>query len=69
MAVAGAYDAMTSPRPYREQLSMEEAINELKRCAGAQFDSDLVDIFCDILQPTHPKSLDMRARSDRDAKH
>ena len=69
LAVADAYDAMTSPRPYREQFSMEEAINELKRCAGAQFDAELVDIFCDIIQPTHPKSLDVRARPDRDTKH
>ncbi len=70
LAVADAYDAMTSPRPYREQLPMEKAINELKRCAGTQFDPEMVDIFCDIIQPTHPKSLDMKARRlDGDTEH
>lgn len=37
MAVADAFDAMTSDRPYRKGLSQEAAIEEIKRCAGAQF--------------------------------
>ncbi|MBI5024357.1 MAG: HD domain-containing protein [Candidatus Omnitrophica bacterium] len=37
MAVADAFDAMTSDRPYREGLSKEAAIAEIKHCAGAQF--------------------------------
>ncbi len=69
LAVADAYDAMTSPRPYREQLSMEEAINELRRCTGTQFDPEMVEIFCNIIQPTHPRRLDMRAGTDKDTKH
>jgi diguanylate cyclase (GGDEF)-like protein/putative nucleotidyltransferase with HDIG domain len=49
MAVADSYDAMTSLRPYRDgKLSHEQAVAELKRCAGAQFDSKIVDIFVSL---------------------
>jgi len=43
IAVAGAYDAMVSERPYREAMSREEAVAELRRCAGAQFDPAVVE--------------------------
>jgi len=43
--VADAYEAMTSDRIYRKALKKEEAIKELKRFSGTQFDSDLVDLF------------------------
>jgi diguanylate cyclase (GGDEF)-like protein/PAS domain S-box-containing protein len=45
IAVADAYDAMTSERSYRKALSMEEAIKELIRCSGMQFDPGIVDVF------------------------
>ena len=45
IAVADAYDAMTSERPYRKSLSHEEAVAELKRCAGTQLDPKVVDAF------------------------
>lgn len=45
IAVADAYDAMTSHRTYGILLSEHEAIEELKNCAGTQFDPDVVKIF------------------------
>jgi HD-GYP domain-containing protein (c-di-GMP phosphodiesterase class II) len=48
VAIADAFDAMTSDRPYRSAISREAAIEELKRCAGTQFDPSLVKIFIRI---------------------
>jgi len=45
LAVADAFDAMTSDRPYRSAMSMEEALNEIRRCTGTQFDSVVVTAF------------------------
>jgi len=43
--VADAYDAMTSDRAYRGRLTPREAIEELERCSGTQFDPDIVAAF------------------------
>ena len=45
IAVADAYDAMTSKRSYRAAMSNEEAIKEILRCSGTQFDPEIVDVF------------------------
>ena len=45
LAVADAFDAMTSLRPYRDRLSSDEAAKEVERCAGTQFDPHLAEIF------------------------
>jgi HD-GYP domain-containing protein (c-di-GMP phosphodiesterase class II) len=47
LALADAFDAMTSERPYRDTLSPEEAIGEVVRCAGTQFDPELARAFVD----------------------
>ena len=47
--VADAYDAMTSERVYRRRVTPAQAIEELQRCAGSQFDPEIVDAFADEL--------------------
>ncbi len=42
-AVCDAYDAMTSDRPYRRAMSAEEAVGELRRGTGSQFDPRVVE--------------------------
>jgi diguanylate cyclase (GGDEF)-like protein/putative nucleotidyltransferase with HDIG domain len=48
--VADAYDAMTSDRVYRRRLTHEDAIAELERCGGAQFDPTVVQVFLEGLE-------------------
>ncbi|HLM43587.1 MAG TPA: HD domain-containing phosphohydrolase [Myxococcaceae bacterium] len=47
-AVADTLDAMTSDRPYRKGTTFANAITEIHRCAGTQFDRDVVRAFLDI---------------------
>lgn len=49
IAVADAYDAMTSDRPYRKAKIKEEAVKELRKFSGKQFDPEIVDVFLEIL--------------------
>ncbi|HEX9746302.1 MAG TPA: HD domain-containing phosphohydrolase [bacterium] len=49
MAIADAFDAMTSDRPYRKGLPAEIAKQELRKNSGTQFDPDLVEVFCHVL--------------------
>ncbi len=46
IAIADAFDAMTSYRSYQVQRTPQEALKELQRCAGTQFDPLLVQLFC-----------------------
>lgn len=49
LAVADSYDAMTSDRAYRIGMSMEEAVAEMRRVAGAQLDASMTEHFIDML--------------------
>ena len=48
-AVADTFDAMTSVRPYRPGVSLDETLDELRRCSGAQFDPVCVSAFFEAL--------------------
>jgi putative nucleotidyltransferase with HDIG domain len=49
LTVVDSHEAMVSDRPYRAGLPEAEAVAELRRCAGSQFDERIVDVFCDAL--------------------
>lgn len=49
ISVADALDAMTTGRVYRKAISLPSACRELKRCAGTQFDPELVEIVIELL--------------------
>lgn len=48
ISVIDTYDAITQNRPYRKARSHEEAILEIKKCSGTQFDPDIVEAFIGI---------------------
>jgi len=50
LAVADAFEAMMSDRPYREALPLEEAVAELEKNSGSQFDPDVVIAFLEVLR-------------------
>jgi response regulator RpfG family c-di-GMP phosphodiesterase len=50
VAIADAYDAMTSDRAYRRALPHEVAIGEIERCAGTQFDPELAEAFVRLVE-------------------
>ena len=45
ICVADAYEAMTADRAYRKAMAKEDALLELKKCVGTQFDEEIVRIF------------------------
>jgi diguanylate cyclase (GGDEF)-like protein/PAS domain S-box-containing protein len=49
LAIVDAFDAMTNDRPYRKSLSLSASLTELKKCAGTQFDPELVKNFIEVM--------------------
>ena len=54
LAVADAFDAMTSDRAYRARMTVEEAIDELIRCRGTQFEPIVADAFIKTIRTMDP---------------
>ena len=50
LSIIDTYDAMTSDRPYRKAVCSEAALAEIRRCAGTQFDPELVAIFVNLIE-------------------
>lgn len=50
LCVVDAFDAMTTDRPYKKAMSLEEAIAEIERCSGSQFDPHIAELFADMLR-------------------
>lgn len=50
ISIADAYDAMISERPYRKPFTHEQAIMEIKRCKGTQFDPVITDVFLKLFE-------------------
>lgn len=54
IAISDAYEAMVAGRPYRAPITHDQALEELRRHAGIQFDPQLVDQFADLFGPAMP---------------
>lgn len=50
ITIADSFDAMVSERSYKDSLTKEEAIEELKRNVNIQFSKELVDVFVEVIQ-------------------
>jgi two-component system, cell cycle response regulator len=55
VSVCDAFHAMTTPRPYQSTLTREDALAELRRCAGTQFDPTVVTAFCALAEEPQPQ--------------
>lgn len=65
LLVADAFEAMTADRPYRSGRPADAALDELRRCAGTQFDSAVVDAFVSVLATPQGGSALPQALFDR----
>jgi diguanylate cyclase (GGDEF)-like protein len=64
LAVADAYEAMTADRPYRAALGYDAARDQLRACAGTQFDPRVVEVFLDVLAPaSRARETGLRAKA------
>ncbi|OAT79936.1 HD-GYP domain-containing protein [Desulfotomaculum copahuensis] len=50
IAIADSFDAMTASRVYRPAVTGQEAVQEMRRCSGTQFDPRLVETFCRLVE-------------------
>jgi diguanylate cyclase (GGDEF)-like protein/putative nucleotidyltransferase with HDIG domain len=57
LAIADSFEAMTSARPYRPALALEEVVTELRQGAGSQYDPKLVEVFISIIEAGLPEKI------------
>ncbi len=62
ICIADSFDAMTTDRPYRKGLSLEQAVYELKKNSGTQFDPVLVEIFITMISDGEILELQLENR-------
>ncbi|NTW95994.1 MAG: diguanylate cyclase [Erysipelotrichaceae bacterium] len=62
IAIADTYDAMVSERAYRHSYSKKQAIEEIQRCSGTQFDPHLVKLFTEMMdeEPVHIEEINLK---------
>ena len=58
--VADAFEAMTSDRPYRKGMEVSAAVEELRKCAGTQFDPRMVDALAELVEQDRLTVLALR---------
>jgi len=62
LCVTDAFEAMISDRPYRGPLKFKQAIAELERCSGSQFDPKVVSIFIPLVLSTAPDDVELETQ-------
>lgn len=67
LAIADAFDAMMNERPYRGALNLSDAVAEIKKCSGTQFDPEIAGAFCNIVA-TPEAEKELLARIPQPAK-
>lgn len=50
LTVVDSFDAMTSNRPYKNKISYEQGLEELRKCSGSQFDPEIVELFIEAIE-------------------
>jgi diguanylate cyclase (GGDEF)-like protein len=64
VSVCDAFDAMTTCRPYKPAIPIGEALDELRRCAGKQFDPKVVEVFCGVVAASSANQSKTRERPE-----
>ncbi|MDO7906797.1 diguanylate cyclase [Paenibacillus sp. JX-17] len=64
LTIIDSFDAMTTERPYQQTKSVEQAITELRACAGTQFDPELTELFIRYIQDLHHMHVSSKEEND-----
>ncbi|WP_261177778.1 diguanylate cyclase [Anaerobacillus sp. CMMVII] len=64
LCIIDSFDAMTTERPYQATKTFDEAVKELQRCAGAQFDPNYVPQFIEMIKQNYPEKFEAETVQD-----